>query len=227
LLVVLAAMLIAAGLAACGGGDSSSSTTTEASQEQTESRSGKETPKQSGAKDDEGNSGTGGEEKSGSSPSTSDFTPKHHEDSGGGSAPYEAKGGDNSVQEYGEEADSSDFAAASTALHNFLDARAEGNWAASCEYLSKAIVESLEKFTAQAKELEGKGCAALLEALTNPAATSTMKVEAEKADVRSLRTEGERAFILYTSTGATILAMPMAKEAGEWKVGSLAGTPLN
>jgi hypothetical protein len=226
LLVALAAILIAAGLAACGGGDSSSPTT-EASQGQTGSAPAQETPKQNGAKGDEGNSGSGGEEKSGSGPSASDFTPKHHEDSGGGSAPYEAKGGDNSVQEFGEEADSSEFTAAATALHNFLDARAEGNWAATCEYVSQTVVESLEKLAAQAKQLEGKGCSALLEALTNPAVKSALKVEAEKANVRSLRTEGERAFILYTSTGATILAMPMAKEDGEWKVGSLAGTPLN
>jgi hypothetical protein len=226
--VALAALLIAVGLAACGGGDSSSSTTTEASQAQTESKSSQDASKQDSAKGDEGKSDSGGEGQAGSSgPSASDFTPKPHNDSGGGSASYKVNGGDNSVQEFGEEAGGSEFHAAATALHNFLDARAEDNWAATCNYVSKAITESLEKLAAQAKQLEDKSCATLLKALTNPAAKSALKAEAEQANVRSLRTEGEQAFVLYTGPHGAILAMPMADEDGDWKVSSLAGTPLN
>ena len=54
-----------------------------------------------------------------------------------------------------------------------------------------------------------------------------MKAEAEKADVRSLRSEGERAFVIYTGIRGTVLAMPMANEGGDWKVASLSGTPLD
>jgi hypothetical protein len=227
-LVALAALLIAVGLAACGGGDSSSSTTTEASQAQTEGKSSQEASKQDSAKGDEGKSDSGSEGQADSSgPSASDFTPKPHSDSGGGSASYKTKGGDNSVQEFGEEAGSSEFHAAAAALHNFLDARAEGNWAATCDYVSKTITASLEKLAAQAKQLEDKSCAALLKALTNPAAVPALKTEAEQANVRSLRTEGEQAFVLYTGPHSAILAMPMANEDGDWKVSSLSGTPLN
>jgi hypothetical protein len=225
--VALAALLIAVGLAACGGGDSSSSTTTAADQGQVESKSSQETPTQSGAKSDKGKSGSGGGESGNSSPSASDFTPKPHSDSGGGSAPYKVKGGDNSVQEFGEEGDSSEFDAAATALHDFLDARAEGNWAATCEYISKTIIESVEKLAAKAKQIEDKSCGGILEKLTNPAAMSAMKAEAEQANVRSIRTEGEQAFILYTGPHATIFSMPMANEDGTWKVASLSGYPLN
>jgi hypothetical protein len=224
-LVALAALLIAVGLAACGGGDSSSSTTTEASQEQTEGKSSQDASKQGSAKSDEGKSDEGQAAESG--PSASDFTPKPHSDSGGGSAPYRTKGGDNSVQEFGEEADSSEFDAAATVLHNFLDARAEGNWAATCEYISKTIIESVEKLAAKAKQLEDKSCGGILEKLTNPAARSAMKAEAEQANVRSLRTEGEQAFLLYTGPHATIFSMPVKNEGGAWKVASLAGYPLN
>jgi hypothetical protein len=228
LLVALAALLIAVGMAACGGGDDSSSTATEAGQGQAEATSNQETPTQSGTKGDEGKSGSGGEgQAAGSGPSASDFTPKHHSDSGGGSTQYKTKGGDNSIQEYGEEADSSEFDAAAIALHNFLDARAEGNWEATCSYLSKTITESLEKLAAQAKQLEDKSCATVLEGLINPAAKAALKAEAEQANVRSLRTEGDRAFVLYTGTDDTVLAMAMANEDGNWKVSSLAGTPLN
>ena len=227
LLLALVALLLAMGLVACGGGDSSSSTT-EADRGQAESKSGQETSKQSGAKGDEGKSGSNSEGQSGSSsPSASEFAPKHHSDSGGGSAPLRTKGGDNSVQEFGEEANTTELDAAAVALHNFLDARAEGNWAAACGYMSKGVIESFEKLAAQAKQIEDKGCAGILEKLTNPAAKDAMKTEAEKANVRSLRIEDEQAFVIYTGIGGTVLAMPMANEGGDWKVASLAGTPLN
>jgi hypothetical protein len=93
--------------------------------------------------------------------------------------------------------------------------------------VSKSVTESLEKLAAQAKQLKDKSCATLLAALTNPAATAALKTEAEQANVRSLRTEGERAFVLYTGPHGAILAMPMANEDGTWKVSSLSGTPLN
>ncbi len=219
-------MLIAVGLVACGGSNSSSSTSTEANQGQTESKSGGDASKQDSAKSDESKSGSGDEGQAGS-PGANGFTPKHHSDSGGGSARYKVKGADNSVQEFGEEADTSEFDAAAAALHGFLDARAEGNWEATCNYVAKTTTESFEKLAAQAKQFKHKSCAALLEALTNPAAKSELKVEAEQANARSLRTEGERAFILYSGPHGAILAMAMVNEDGDWKVSSLAGTPLN
>ena len=54
-----------------------------------------------------------------------------------------------------------------------------------------------------------------------------MKQEAEKANVGSLRVEGDRSFVIYKGVKGTVLAMPMANESGDWKVASLAGTPLN
>lgn len=227
LLLALVALLLAMGLVACGGGDSSSSTT-EADRGQAEGKSDQETSKQGGAKGDEGKSGSGSEGQSGgSSPSASEFAPKHHSDSGGGSQQFKVKGGDNSVQEFGEEADTTELDAAAVALHNFLDARAEGNWAAACGYMSKSVTESFEKLAAQAKQIEDKSCAGILGKVTNPAAKSAMKTEAGRANVGSLRIEDEQAFVIYTGVGGTVLAMPMAKENGDWKVASLSGTPLN
>jgi hypothetical protein len=228
LIVALVALLLAVGIAACGGGDSSdSSSTTEASaQTQTESKPSGEGSKQAKGKSDSGSADAGSSEKHSSE--AGDFVPKQHNDSGGGAEPLKVKGGDNSVQEFGEEAEASEFHAAAAALHNFLDARAEGNWAAACDYMSKNLVESFEKLAARAEQIEDKSCASLLEKLTNPAAMGALKAEAEKADVRSLRTEGEQAFIIYIGTdGTTILSAPMANEAGDWKVASIAGTPLN
>ncbi|HEU4906059.1 MAG TPA: hypothetical protein VFT19_08100 [Solirubrobacterales bacterium] len=239
LIAAIAVLLVALGLAACGGGDDDSGSTTAAdagSQGQAEGgdskqgNAGKSGEGKSGSGDGRGDSngsGSGNGQSGGSGSDASDFTPKQHNDSGGGAQQFRQKGGDNSVQEFGEEADDEEFDAAAVALHNFLDARAEGNWAAACDYMSKAIVESFEKLAAQAKQIKDTTCAGILEKLTNPAAKQSMKAEAEKANVGSLRVEGDRSFVIYTGIGGTILAMPMANEDGDWKVASLAGTPLN
>lgn len=223
----LVALLLAAGVIACGGGDDSDSTATEpAGQQQPRadnaSREGDQSRDSSGESDSSSGS-DGGEGQA----SAGDFVPKQHSDSGGGAEQFKVKGGDNSVQEFGEEADSEEFNAAAVALHNFLDARAEGNWAAACEYMSKSITESFEKLAAQAKQIDDTSCGGILEKLTNPAAAQSMKEEAARANVGSLRIEDEQAFVIYTGIDGTILAMPMANEDGGWKVASLAGTPLS
>lgn len=230
LATVLAVLLLAAGVTACGGGDDSDSTTTAAdqqSQADNASQDGSQGNKEGSGDSDSGSgSSDGGENQSGGG-DAGDFTPKKHQDTGGGAEQFKVKGGDNSVQEFGEEAEPEEFDEAAVALHNFLDARAEGNWAAACQYMSSAVIESFEKLAAQAKQLEETSCGGILEKLTNPAAAEEMKKEAAKANVGSLRIEDEQAFVIYTGIDGTVLAMPMANEDGEWKVASLAGTPLS
>jgi hypothetical protein len=221
----LVALLLALGLMACGGGDDADTTATE-SATQTQADGGDTGSNESAESGAEGEAGSEADEESGDSGSD-DFTPKQHDDSGGGSDQFKAKGGDNSIQEFGNEADDSERDAAAEALHNFLDARAEEAWAAACSYMSKQIADSLEKLAARAKQIDDKSCGGVLEKLTNPAASQALKAEAAAADVGSLRTDGERSFILYTGTEGTVLAMPMEDEGGDWKVASLAGTPIN
>ena len=223
-LAALVALLLLVGPVGCGDGAGSDSTTAQASAG--ESTAGDGASKQGDSKGDgKGQSGSSGEQTRDPG-DASEFKPRHHSDSGGGAEQFKVKGGDNSVQEFGEEAGTSEFEAAATVLHNFLDARAEGNWAAVCQYLSKATVESFEQLASRSEQGGDGSCGAVLAAITNPAARGAMKAEAQKADVGSLRTEGDQAFLIYTTDG-TILAMPMADEAGTWKVAGLAGTPLN
>ncbi len=226
----LVVLMLPAGMTACGGGDDSDSTATEAAgqqQSQTESASQGGDQGKEGGSGDSDSSGGNSDGGNGQSRDASDFVPQNHSDSGGGSKQFKVKGGDNSVQEFGEEADDEEFDAAAVALHNFLDARAEGNWAAACQYMSQSIIESFEKLAAQTKQIDDTSCGGILEKLTNPAAAPMMKKEAAEANVGSLRIEDERAFVLYTGIDGTVVAMPMANEDGEWKVASLAGTPLS
>jgi len=222
MVAALVALLLVAGLAGCGGGGDSDSTATQAGAGgSAEGKSG------DGASSQDGTKGGGdGKQQSTDAGDASDFKPRHHDDSGGGAERFKVKGGDNSIQEFGEEADTSELDAAATTLHNFLDARAEGNSAAACQYLAKSTIESFEQLASQTKSKD-TSCGGILAAITNPAAKAAMKAEAEKADVGSLRIEGEQAFIIYTGTEGTILAMPMAKEGGAWKVAGVVGTPLN
>lgn len=230
LAAALVALLLALGVTACGGGDDSDSTAAEVAgqQSQTDSASqGGDQSQESDSGDSASNASNSDSGEGQSGPDASDFAPKKHSDSGGGSKQFRVKGGDNSVQEFGEEADAEEFDSAATALHNFLDARAEGNSAAACQYMSKTMIESFEKLAAQAKQLEDSSCGGILEVLTNPAAKQALKEEAAKANARSLRLEGARAFVIYTGLDGTVLAMPMANEGGDWKVAGLAGTPLS
>lgn len=229
MIVALAALLLAVALVACGGGDDSDSRATEAAdQQQSQAEDGSRDSAKNSSGDSSssaGNSDSGESQSSGGD--ASDFTPKQHSDSGGGAEQFKVKGGDNSVQEFGKEADAEEFDAAAVALHNFLDARAEGNWAAACEYMSKTTIESFEKLAAQAKQVDETSCGGILGKLTNPAAAQELKEEAAKASVGSLRLEGEQAFVIYTGIAGTVLAMPMANEDGDWKVAGIAGTPLS
>lgn len=238
-IAAIAVLLLAFGLVACGGGDDSGSTTGEAvAKEQAEGKASESGPAQAQGKAKDGEegsrSGAEGEGQSGGSDGgeggssgSGNFVPKHHHDSGGGAKQFEVKGGDNSVQEYGAEAEPTELNAAAVALHNFLDARAAGDWAAACGYLAKAATEAFEKLAAQTQKVKDTSCAGILQKLTNPAAKQSMHAEAEQANVGSLRIEGGRAFVIYTGVGGTVLVMPMANEGGAWKVASLAGTPLS
>jgi hypothetical protein len=244
--IALAAALLALGPAACGDDDSDSGTTGPAAQERSQGDRGEGS--QAGTRpgsgergSNDGKAGSGGSAGSGDGGAedegSEDFVPRQHDDSGGGAAQYKVKGGDNSVQEFGSEAPGPERDAAATAVHNFLDARAQEAWEAACSYLASDVRSSLEEFAAKANEAatkQGKeaqlgdtSCAGILAKLTNRAALPELRKEAAQADVGSLRVEGDRAFVVYTGLSGTILAIPVTNEDGSWKVGSLAGTPLN
>jgi hypothetical protein len=225
LVAAIAALLLALSLVACGGGGDSSSSTTSTREQPSGNRHAAGDPSSNSAsRRRAADSGKGNEGQHGGG-EAADFAPKQHQDSGGGAAQYEVKGGDNSVQEYGQEADASEFEAAATALHNFLDARAQGNWEAACQYLSKDTVKSLAGLAGQLKS--GAGCAGALEKIINPAAKKLMMEEAAKADIGSMRFEGDQGFLIYTAGNDTIFTMPMANEGGVWKVSALTGSALN
>lgn len=177
-----------------------------------------------GGNEDSGSTATETETETETSPQGSSAS--QHEDSGGGSEQFRAKGGDNSIQDFGEEADADEFEAAAAVLHDFLDTRAAEDWDSTCAAVTEEVRQSLEKLAAQAKRLDDTSCAGVLGALTNPAAKQVLQEEATQADAASLRIEDDRGYIIYRGPKGVVLALPMAREDGEWKVSGLGGTPI-
>lgn len=197
LLAAMVAALLGAGFGACGGDDSTDSSTGPGSTTTQES-----------------NPATQPEDSSG--PSSED--PRS---AGEGSAGFRTPGGDNSIQNFGEEGDESEVEAASAVLTDYLQARAADDWAKACTYLAAAAVQPLEQLASRTPELKGKDCGGILAALSAGLPTSS-RASTMTGEIDSLRVAGERSFALYHGAGDIDYFIPMIEEDGEWKVGALA-----
>jgi hypothetical protein len=233
---LIAAVLAAAILVACGGSDSDSSSTTSATsgsvtprstaQSGSQGNSAERSPAQSGGESQKNGRGQGSGEQGGG------FAGKSVKEiatplkvSGGGSTQFLVKGGDNSVQEFGDEGDESELQKAAEVVHGFYVSRAAEEWDKACSYLAKANIEQLEQLASQSPQLKGAGCAPILKAFTRPVPASVNR-EVTTVDAGSLRHEGEQGFLIYYGAGHATYTMPLREEDGTWKVTALSGTTL-
>ncbi|HEX4463765.1 MAG TPA: hypothetical protein VH042_03890 [Solirubrobacterales bacterium] len=230
-------MLAAALLAACGGSDSdsnsSSTATGAAANTGSQGDSSPSAPQKSGSQGQgNGQEQDGGQSKQvqaqqasgGSRGRKSVETPL--EVSGGGSGQFRTKGGDNSIQEFGDESDESELQEAAEVVHGFYVARAAEEWDKACSYLAQPNVEQLEKLANQSAQSRGADCAGVLKAFTRPLPASVER-EITTVDAGSLRREGEQGFLIYYGAGHVKYAMPLREEGGSWKVTALSGTTLS
>jgi hypothetical protein len=241
LAALIAAVLAVGVLAACGSSDSGSSTGAGTS-------SGSSTTTDPTAQSDrQGGSAKKGEEQKGSAGhghEDSRSQPQQESDngssgggksvkevetplkvSGGGSRQFRTKGGDNSIQEFGDESDESELQEAAEVVHGFYVSRAAEEWDKACSYLSKSNIEQLEQLANQAAQSKGADCATVLKAFTRPLPASVER-EITTVDAGSLRREGEQGFLIYYGAGHVKYAMPLTEEGGSWKVTALSGTTL-
>jgi hypothetical protein len=219
--VLAATALVALLLAACGSSDSGSSDSSS-------------TATQTSAQDNGSGGGTEGENDAGESQpeqeqSPSSFSTEEVETplkvSGGGAEQFRTKGGDNSIQEFGDESDESELQEAAETVHSFFVARASGDWATACSYLSKQMQEQLEQLAGSSTTLKDKGCASFLQAFTSHLSAQEWR-DVTTVDAGSLRLDGEQGFLIYFGAGHTAYAMPLKQEDGGFKVGALAGDAL-
>jgi hypothetical protein len=238
LLGLFAALALAVGLAACGSSDSTTSASTSESTAQDTTAGAGATGKdgsKTGGKSEAGGKSKAADKGSGNGGGSSrvrqvKFTPPPLKVSGGGSKQFVQKGGDNSIQEYGDEGGESELQEVAETVYGFYVARGEGEWAKACSYLSKSNAESLEQLVSQSPELKDAGCAAALEAFTRPlppAASRELNKEITTVDAGSFRHEGKQGFLIYYGAPhRTVYAMPLRNEDGAWKVTALSGTTL-
>ena len=241
LAALIAAVLAVGLLAACGNSDSDSSSSTGASAPpgsstatDTTTQSGQQGGSAEKGEEQEGSTGQGHgdsqsqrESDNGSSGGSKSIkeveTPLKV--SGGGSGQFRTKGGDNSIQEFGDESDESELQAAAEVVHGFYVSRAAEEWDKACSYLSKSNIEQLEQLANQAAQSKGADCATVLKAFTRPLPASVER-EITTVDAGSLRREGEQGFLIYYGAGHVKYAMPLREEGGSWKVTALSGTTL-
>jgi hypothetical protein len=242
-LVTLAAMIaVLVALAGCGDGDETADTTTptangrvkngdlEAQRAELRKRL-EEARKKKQKKADSGDREKGGDAEPTSPPKSSGPPPTPS-----GSLPNEgtkrvapgvptAKGGDNSIQEYGTEGPASDRVAATGILQAYLDARLAGEWATACSYLSISIRKGLAQFGGQSKSSEPPTCAEIMGALTQGVPKKPLRNAAE-IRVISMRIEDEQAFLIYRNGEGTPSSIPMNRQGGQWRVGAIDGSAL-
>jgi hypothetical protein len=127
-----------------------------------------------------------------------------------------------SVATFGHQASAGDRASVVAAFHSYLSAIAAGDWTAACGELSTPVKHQLQALPARAGGGTGR-CAAALGALLGRVPSSARRMLAQ-ADVISVRTDGDRAFILYRSASLSHASISMFREAGRWTAGVLSAT---
>jgi hypothetical protein len=220
---LLCTVLAVALLNGCGGSDSGGSGDDSAATETSGQAQGEpgDTGEEGGAGGDDagGASGAASDEDEGRDPADVETPLKV---SGGGSEQFRVEGGDNSIQEYGEEADESELEEVAEIVHDFYVARATEDWAGACSYLSESLREQLEQLGSKS---EVKECAPFLEAFTTDLPDKVW-LEITTIDAASLRHDGEQAFLIYHGAKGEAYAMPLFEEDGEWKVTALSATTI-
>jgi hypothetical protein len=178
-----------------------------------------------------GNSQAGGEEAGeaagGDGPDSADdgkggLAGKAKSDVEGFKAP---PGGDDSIQTFGDEAESSEEEEIVAAMGSFLRAMASDDYPAICAGISAANREQLEQLVKLKKE-GPTDCPSLLKTLLVGPNTEAQK--AAEGTVYEVRVEGENAFILFTPRDGTASYFVMKRDPDGWKSTSIgAGTPFD
>jgi hypothetical protein len=131
---------------------------------------------------------------------------------------------ESSILDFGEEGSESESEQANEAVSEFLAARSAGDWEAACEQIASAMVDKLENLAASSTSLADKSCPSLLDAF---AQVSSAELSEESTGDGSLRQAGSRGFLVYSCAGDAVCAMPLEKDGGEWKVGTISAKRLS
>jgi hypothetical protein len=145
--------------------------------------------------------------------------------SGGGSAQFRVEGADNSIANYGAEADGRELRQAATVAHGYLAALATEDWAGACARFSQEEAGKIEQLAASHPEFRGKGCVSALAELIGAVSPADAR-EATVVDAVGLRWEGEQGFLIYRGARGKPYFLSLAREGGSWAVDGLSPSAL-
>jgi len=137
-----------------------------------------------------------------------------------GSSSFRTPGGDNSIQDFGEEAEESEREAASAVVLAFMQARSDGDWDFVCLQLSSAALAQIDQLADRSSQLRGKDCADVLATLVGKAPAAA-RANTIRGGIDSLRFDGESGFALYHGSDGRDYYLPLVKEGESWRIGAL------
>jgi hypothetical protein len=137
------------------------------------------------------------------------------------SAGFIKKGHVNVLPKFGKEAPEEEREEVSSIVSENLKARAAGDFATQCKTLgAKGMAE-----VPGAKNQQS--CAKALKKLAEPLSESKgIRKNTLDGSISALRVKGNKGWALYHGNDGKDYAVPMEKEAGSWKVGSIVTTLL-
>lgn len=250
--ILLVFLSLSFGFSACGGGDdesTSSETSASAPEEQTgtvpaeQGKGEKKDSQSSGGEEGGGSYSPEGDQGGGSSASPKDEEPASLETDPGSirGARVTSKGAVqtlppsdeahveamensySSIKAFGEESEGSEATDITFALAQFLNAKANGDWATACARLYSPLRDNFTQMAEKSKDpaIAAAGCPAAFGALMERGSSATFAEEA-KIDVASVRRgEGNRAFVIYKTPRTLSADMPMYLEGDVWTVGAI------
>jgi hypothetical protein len=134
-----------------------------------------------------------------------------------GAAGFRRPGADNSIPDFGGEANAAVRAAATATLNGYLAARAGGRWSKACSYLGAAIGRQVAAFV-KASQGQAPNCSVLLKTITeqSPEAAGPLR-----SPLAAFRVEGDKGFALLYGPHRQPYMIPMVREGDSWKVNQL------
>ncbi|HTR75446.1 MAG TPA: hypothetical protein VMH33_09360 [Solirubrobacterales bacterium] len=137
------------------------------------------------------------------------------------SAAFILPGHSNKLPRFGEEAPAEEREEVNAIVVATLRARASADFTAQCETLSAKGISGISGVK------KPQECAKALEELAEPlSGTKTIRRDTLKGSIGALRVEGDKAWALYHGTDGKDYAIPLEKEGGSWKIGSIVTTEL-
>jgi len=129
------------------------------------------------------------------------------------------RGGDNSVQTFGAEAEVDQREQALATLSAYLNARVARQWEKACAATSEEFKEQLATLVDIGKGKEKpEGCAETLRLFFRSFPRSVLRQSAQIKELLSFRVKDDYAYVIFRGAGGEVKFIAMADDDGEWKV---------